>query len=282
MAQKAQIKTLTSNGNTKGVHSRCRMRNWFFTLNNYTEEDVKEILNSGYLKISMQEEKGEKDGTKHLQGVLVFEYPKDFNGLKKWCNGRIHWEICRNIYAARKYCNKEKTCNGRKWSEGWNPGIKGKYKVKDVLEDEKKCHKWQKEIIDIVKGKVDERKVYWYWDIKGNIGKSALAKHLGLCYDGIKLDGARKDCFYSLMKNLEEGIIPKVCIFDLPRCDENNVNYHVIEDIKNGWIFSGKYESCQVFLPEMHVIVFANFEPNKEFLSEDRWVVKYLGTKKNI
>ena len=51
-------------------------KGWFFTLNNYTEEDltkILEFLESGKVdKYAMQEEKGE-EGTPHLQGQLMLK-----------------------------------------------------------------------------------------------------------------------------------------------------------------------------------------------------------------
>lgn len=272
MAQKTQKEQIDDFGNTKG---RSRHRNYFFTLNNYKQKDIDEILLENYSKLSMQEEKGKK-GTMHLQGVIVFKNPKDFNALKKICGGRIHWEKCRSVKHAKKYCNKTETRNGKQWNFGWDSRIKTEYY--DALEHHKP-YDWQKEVIDIVSKKPDDRKVYWYWEPKGNKGKSALAKHLAIHYGATKMEGCRKDCYFSLMKKMEkveEEAFPSTVIFDIPRCDGNKINYNVIEDIKNGYVFSSKYESSDMVLPPMHVIVFANFEPDIEKLSEDRWIIRKL------
>jgi hypothetical protein len=73
----------------------------------------------------------------------------------------------------------------------------------------------------------------------------------------------------------------KVCIFDLSRSQETHVNYEVIESIKNGVVFSPKYESrCAVYsIP--HLIVFANFEPDKSKLSADRWDIRTISVEDN-
>ena len=102
MAQKTQSEV----GNTK----QPRYRNWFFTFNNYTEEDIellKKELEGEYI---FQEEKGH-NGTKHLQGTVIFKHPQRLNGLKKIHNS-IHWEKCRNKKAAIDYCQKLETRNG--------------------------------------------------------------------------------------------------------------------------------------------------------------------------
>lgn len=273
MAQKEQKKQDDDFGNTS---KRNRHRNWFLTLNNYSQKDIDEILLESYSKLSMQEEKG-KQGTAHLQGVIVFKNPKDFQALKKICGGRIHWEKCRSVKHAKKYCQKTETRFGKQWNYGWDSRVK--CKVYDALEVHKP-YDWQKDVIDLVQKEPDDRHVYWFWENKGCRGKSALAKHLALKYGGCKVEGARKDCYFSLAKKMEkceEENFPKILIFDIPRCDQGNVNYHVIEDVKNGYIFSAKYESGDIFLPLMHVIIFANFPPDEEEkLSKDRWIVKHI------
>jgi len=103
----------SSNGNTN--HSRQRVRHFCFTLNNYTEEEIKHLctsLEAG--KYVFQKETG-NNGTPHLQGFVSFSNPRTMNGLKK-INRRIHWEVARNINAAKDYCWKEDTADGTIYS----------------------------------------------------------------------------------------------------------------------------------------------------------------------
>ena len=98
--------------NTKNV-ARERSRNWTFTLNNYTEEDIKSICKID-AKYVFQEEKGE-NGTPHLQGILMFKNPKTFNGIKKLIP-KAHIEKARSKIASIKYCTKVETRNGELYS----------------------------------------------------------------------------------------------------------------------------------------------------------------------
>jgi hypothetical protein len=54
------------------------------------------------------------------------------------------------------------------------------------------------------------------------------------------------------------------------------VNYGAIEQIKNGLLFSGKYEGGQCVFNQPHVIVFANAEPKEEQMSMDRWDIREI------
>lgn len=84
----------------------ARSRNWFFTLNNYTALEIKEICKID-CKYVFQEEKGEK-GTPHLQGCLMFENAKSFRVIKKLLK-RAHIERVKNKLASIRYCAKVET-----------------------------------------------------------------------------------------------------------------------------------------------------------------------------
>ena len=67
-----------------------------------------------------------------------------------------------------------------------------------------------------------------------------------------------------------------VCIFDYSRSEEDHINYEVIESSKNGVMFSTKYVSTQKVHTPPHVVIMANFDPNKSKMSADRWDVRYI------
>lgn len=111
MAQVAQ-KNLGRNTKESSQKNRIRARNWVFTLNNYTQDEIKELAQQeSYL---FQEETGE-NGTPHLQGMLMFKNPMSLSSMKK-INGRAHWEPCKNKIASIQYCSKERTRTGQIFS----------------------------------------------------------------------------------------------------------------------------------------------------------------------
>ena len=54
------------------------------------------------------------------------------------------------------------------------------------------------------------------------------------------------------------------------------MNYEVIESVKNGVVFSTKYESQMKVFKTPHVIIMANFAPDESKMSSDRWDIRYL------
>lgn len=87
-----------------------RSKNWCFTLNNWTEDEYKEIVeefatveNTRYLIIG----KEGKRRTPHLQGYVELKNARRWTTLTKF-NKRIHWETRRKSpQAAADYCKKE-------------------------------------------------------------------------------------------------------------------------------------------------------------------------------
>ena len=60
---------------------------------------------------------------------------------------------------------------------------------------------------------------------------------------------------------------------------EDYVSYGSIEKIKNGYFMCSKYESKPIVRNSPHVFIFANFEPELDALSLDRWHIVNLDKK---
>ncbi len=66
----------------------------------------------------------------------------------------------------------------------------------------------------------------------------------------------------------------RVLILDCPRSKQGDfIQYDFLEDVKNGRVFSGKYESGMKYLPACHVVVMMNEDPDYTKLSSDRFEV---------
>lgn len=126
---------------------------------------------------------------------------------------------------------------------------------------------WQQQVLDMLADDPNPRQILWIYDPNGNTGKTYLATH---CVDQMGAfycnGGKGTDITYGYQGN-------KIAIFDYTRDTQDYVNYSVIEQIKNGIFFSPKYESGMKRFPIPHVMVCANFTPDRSKLSADRWVV---------
>lgn len=132
-------------------------------------------------------------------------------------------------------------------------------------------HKWQENLIEaFMKPCEDKRTIHWFWDQKGGSGKTTLAQwlhdHLGafLCTNAKSADIA-----YAWDDH-------PIAVFDFARCTQDGINWGVIENLKNGFIFSPKYQSTAKRFPSPHVICFANFPPTEGKMSADRWNIVNL------
>lgn len=138
---------------------------------------------------------------------------------------------------------------------------------------------WQSELETILAGEPDERKVFWYSDPKGNSGKTALIRHWilnGHPWDVLVGGAADIRCLYALRKKKNEPF-PKVVFWNLAR--EKNVklmSYSVVEELKDGMLFSGKSKSTMVMFDAPHVVIMATCEPPYARLAKDRWHVVHL------
>lgn len=227
-------------------------------------------------------------------------------GAKKWAfqkeegeNGKVHWQIsfscgtpCKmRRDAVRKYakdwiaelefpngdyCEESKSSAYERYCIKDDSRLEGPYVngmaipyLGQDLPKFKELFDWQLQIIDIIEGRWDDRRIYWIWEPIGNAGKSKFAKYLTWHHNAMKIAGKKENIYYAAGKT-------DVFVVDIPRTVEGRVPYEAIEELKNGHIFSGKYESDQkTFLPP-HIIVFANFEPDLSKMSIDRWKVKRI------
>lgn len=251
-----------------------RARAWILTWNNYTEQDTETLTQLAQENCSdyvWQPEVG-KEGTPHLQIALYFKSARTFSQVKKMLP-KCHIEKARNWNAAKAYCRKEDTRAGETVA-------KGKIAVKDPLEG-RELWDFQKEILELIETEPDDRSIHWYWEPKGNTGKTSLAKHICLKHkDAIYICGKAADMKCAIAELCKAGSPPRICIVDLTRTTEGFTGslYQGLEEIKNGIFFSGKYESGMVMFNSPHIICFANWEPEVGALSQDRWVIKKIGS----
>jgi hypothetical protein len=257
--------------NSEVKKQSTQLMNWFFTFNNYTLADI-EILETFFkqlcFKYCFQQEIAPSTGTPHLQGIISLKKRARWSefGLPK----KISWFKPRNVTHCYLYCSdiRKRDPEGKVFYMNFTPKT-GNLKLINPTKW------WQIEILNIITEEPDERKVYWYWSNKGGIGKSQFCKYLLVKNDCVFIDeGKKADIMHCVMSHNMD--LKNIVIFDVPRDNGNKVSYKSIESIKNGMIFSSKYESGYKIFNSPHLFVFANVEPDYSCLSDDRWVVKNI------
>lgn len=248
-----------------------KTRAWGFT--HFQTQELEQILS--YLNISkckyvFQQEKCPETKRLHYQGCMYFSNARTFVQIQdKFQFNKLY--AARSWGALQAYCQKVETSTGQRWSKG----IKAKKKplldpVKDL-----ELFPWQQEIKDLIGVEPNFRKIHWYWEPTGNVGKTSFARHMCINFNCLCVGGKPADIKYAIAKQLEKRDIDIVFI-DLARSNEGRISYQALEEIKAGMFFSTKYESGQVIFNPPHLVVFANWEPDMDELSLDRWKVTAL------
>lgn len=280
-AQPAQAR-----GNTKA-------RAWVFTLFPLDPETDFKAIDSELRKYCndtnakrarWQAERCPNSGLLHLQGVVDWPNAKSFNSVRQGLTvvgaKPVHTERAKNVVMAGDYCHKDasRVEEGLRTSLGVWPR-----KTIDPLAG-RTLYPWQESIKDrALNSDPDPRKIHWYVDERGASGKSTLAKHLMLQseHTGLYITGGKASDIAFLVnvfvKNDENEL--RWVIFDLPRSSEGKVSYNALEQLKNGMMFSPKFESAFCMFNVPHVFVFANWHPDLQEMSDDRWDIHVINNE---
>lgn len=258
-------------GNT--ISPSSSMRRVVFTLNNYLQEEMDTLiqkLRTQNHDFIVGREIG-ASGTPHLQGYIEFKNPKQFSTVKKMLP-RAHLEKAKgNRNQNIEYCSKE----GDFVSSFPPPPLSRKERILNKEYKDIEWRHWQQTIINLVESEPDSRSIHWFYEPTGNVGKSFLCKYLCLKYDCILADGKKDNVLNQVKTFMDENPEkdPRVILLDVPRVSQDYINYGVIEQLKNGCVYSGKYEGGQLLFEYPHVIVFANEPPETIKMSRDRWKI---------
>lgn len=263
-----------TDGNTSSRRSD-KARAWFFTYNIPSEEEVPHGTLEQLLSVIeprlyvFQLEQAPTTSQLHYQGVLAVKNPVV---MPKWLCAQVHWERCRDLKAAIRYCQKAETRLRGPW--GFNVTMEQVLKLPSLQQ----FAPWQLHVLALIAKDPDYRTIHWFWDSAGNTGKSSLCRYIRATQTrSLYVAGAGKDIIYAMTKKLEKGHVSTV-LFDIPRICEGHVSYSAMEQIKNGILFNGKYESGDMIFNPPHIICFSNFPPDEGSLSADRWSITNIAT----
>jgi len=130
---------------------------------------------------------------------------------------------------------------------------------------------WQQKIIDLVSVPPNDRNIIWVVDNAGNNGKSRLARHLVCEHEAIILEGRLQDMAYGYNKQ-------PIVVIDVTRAAAENLTHlcSFAEKLKNGMLYSTKYEPKQKLFKPPHVVFFANVPPPLDVWTPDRVLIRDL------
>lgn len=258
-------------------------RHWEFVLNNYTEEDIKliESIDSSIVPIFVGQSEIGESGTPHLQCTFSYKEGKKARPQKLFSDLLGHLKCSfrkvRSIKHIRAYCSKEDRGEDKR---GWRMIRGWQQPVQLVKMEYHMLNEYQKSIANYFKKPCHplfSRDIVWIWEPDGNIGKTVTSTYFCDQTAAIVVCGNAKDIFCGVAKEVSEGRMPSLIIFDIPRCSSGYISYKAIEKIKDGLFYSGKYESAMCRFNRPHVLCFANEPPNVEALSNDRWKIFRYG-----
>lgn len=290
-----------------------RGKNWCFTLNNYTDDDYDKLTAMVETKqcsyIIFGREIGDS-GTPHLQGFIAFNKRVYLTDLKKRISSTAHFELARMIPESIEYCKKD----GDIFEDGIVPVGQGKrsdiedfkidvkaglLKFKEIREKHSTVyakykgfvmeyvvdntpevnipsfilHDWQKDLWEKLEQPPDSRTIIFIVDHTGNNGKTWFAHFYSQKHPDCQImcPGKRADMAYILRTDI------RVLILDAPRSKQGEfIQYDFLEDVKNGYVFSSKYESSIKRFKPVHLVVLMNEPPDITKLSVDRFDITYL------
>lgn len=256
-------------GNTKTLPTQGKR--WTFTLNNYKNEWLEQIeiefkrLNLRYV---WGEEIAPDTLTPHLQGYIESVERMRPSGIK-WSFGKwnlAHWEKAKGTRIENlNYCTKD-----GKGLKTWRLNIpKNSWKKINPK-------KWQRELIDEMGKGQDDRTIRWIWEPEGATGKTTFQKYVYSTMDDVVvLGGKASDMKNGIIEYMKKngGITPNIVLINVPRVSQDYVSFQGIEEIKDMFFYSGKYEGGMVCGENPQIYVFSNAPPDKSKMSKDRWKI---------
>lgn len=255
-----------------------------------------------------------RSGTPHLQGFVSFLDRVRLTQVKQVFafagDNPGHWTVARKLFEAIEYCRKEgdvtefgtppQPPGKRNDLEDFKTAVAGgmyelavlresyseifaKYPrfVMDYVQDNLpklavECHPlrdWQANLNHDLLLPADDRKIIFIVDVTGNTGKSWFCHYYASMHDNAQviLPGKKADMSYIL------NCLIRVLFIDAPRSKQGEfIQYDFLEDVKNGYVCSPKYESRHKTLGKVHVVVMMNEMPDESKLSRDRYDIRVI------
>lgn len=256
-------------GNEWGVdfigHGHCHAV--LTTLDPTKIEDVKKILKEDY-----RLKPNDIQSCKNLKKAINYVSKEDVKCISTGHDKDFLSIQCKAYIAAERggallpstypYCNLI-PWQKRAFEEQYNFYRQELEREKDNFWEDNDLRPWQKEAL-LVLQEQNDRQILWIYD-DGNTGKSTLGRYIVKFKNGFMTDETtKKDIAYAYKGE------PFV-VFNLERECEGLMQFKIFALLKDGVIFSGKYDSRMKTFNSPKIVIFANFHPAQDKLSADRW-----------
>jgi len=131
---------------------------------------------------------------------------------------------------------------------------------------------WQTSLQEMLNENPNDRDIIFVVDHQGNQGKTWFAKKYCRDHDDAQYmePGKKADMAYTLETT------KRVLFVNVTRQQVDHLQYSFLESVKDGLVFSPKYESGMKYLPKMHIVILMNQEPDMTLLSADRYKIVNL------
>lgn len=225
-----------------------------------------------------------EDGAKrnpHYQGYFHCKNKKRAKHLAILMNGEFRGI---NVQASstegrerlRRYCMKDETRVAGPWADR-------KVYLGEDLYHESQFFPWQKTVLNMLRGEVDDRCAHWIYDPAGNSGKTRFLKYVGFRMNGVNLGYATAGDTLNLVSKLpNRGIY----CWNLTRTRPSSISeselYASIESVKDGMFVNMKYETREIYMSIPHIVVMSNHKPKFTALTADRWKMWTIIDKKLV
>lgn len=292
-------------------------RRYCFTLNNPTQGEsdlIAQLLaDADRCKYGIVGRETGESGTPHLQGFVIFSNVQRFNAAKRLISPRAHLEPARGTSAqAAEYCKKDGDFDEygtlseqgkrndfevfRDWITEQEsrpreadiirsfPSLYGRYRVScmrmvELLWRPPPVHEgdprdWQQQLQQQLGNEPNDRQIQFVVDPDGGKGKSWFIRWYCRMNpnDVQRLRCGKRDDMAHVLDPTK-----RVYLIDVPRGKLEFFSYALVEEMKDGYVFSGKYDSCmKEWDHAVHVVVFTNEEPDMTKLTTDRYLITYI------
>lgn len=254
--------------NTKKAGQGYQQVNWevvlpaeLYTASQLSQE-LKYYCKWFYFQKEQGLEKTEKnpDGYKHWQIALSLKQKHYKNFVINMLGQDASVRPIAKLHSCINYCQKSDT------------RIEGPYDHNSTfIETIKILNEWQEKLFKELQGPIHPRKIIWYYDKIGGKGKTAFCKFMYVHHKACILNNGKvSDIAFAVVGN------PMIILFNITRSVEEYINYSAMESLKDGMIFSAKYESNMKVFNVPHVVVFANCRPDETKMSKDRWDIRTM------